>query len=222
MKCRRARKLFFDFLDGVIVDSDRVSLEEHLVECQPCASEAASMTRSIDLLHRLPAESPAENFNWKVRLQISREKNAMYRRMGSERAWMRSWNIRFATAAVSALAVALAAGYFIIKPAVMPSLQAGAQFTASSASDQSDIVKNDRPTGTLTNRDQGLPRPVALGGPRVVSDGPTGPIEESPPGFVLDPDTLVFMSLESKRMKIRLNGLQQQVETLQKNLRDCK
>jgi predicted anti-sigma-YlaC factor YlaD len=36
MKCHRAKNFIFDFLDGVLTDSDRIALEEHLNACKAC------------------------------------------------------------------------------------------------------------------------------------------------------------------------------------------
>ena len=110
MRCRQAKKLLFDYIDGVISESDRVGLERHLAECRKCEREASAMSRSLELLHRLPSESPSENFNWKLRLRLAKAKRAWRDTAESERVWQRMWNTRFAVAAVSTFAAVLVGG----------------------------------------------------------------------------------------------------------------
>jgi predicted anti-sigma-YlaC factor YlaD len=94
MNCRRARHLLFDFFDGVSNEALRAEVDRHLGECQDCDRFASEMTRSLALLRRVPMEPLDENFNWKVRLAIHREKNAALERAASANAWVRAWNVR--------------------------------------------------------------------------------------------------------------------------------
>ena len=66
MKCRRAKNLIFDFIDGMIGEQDRIALETHLTECTSCESMATSLSKSLNLLHSVPQVQPSDNFNWKV------------------------------------------------------------------------------------------------------------------------------------------------------------
>lgn len=112
MNCRRARKLINDFIDGMIADHDRLTLEQHLGACGSCEKMAAGLSRSLDLLHRVVPEELDENFTWKVRLRLARERNALARESVSHTSWVRSWNTRFAFSALSTLVVVIAVGYF--------------------------------------------------------------------------------------------------------------
>ena len=54
MKCRNAKKLIFEFIDGLEDDRKRLELENHLAGCGECDKFASQLTRSLDLLHRAP------------------------------------------------------------------------------------------------------------------------------------------------------------------------
>ena len=110
MNCRRAQHLLFDFIDGLSNETLRVELDRHLGECAMCEKFAAEMTKSLSLLHRMPMATLDENFNWKVRLAIHRERNALRSRSASAGAWARAWNVRYVAGAGIAFAVVLAAG----------------------------------------------------------------------------------------------------------------
>jgi len=120
MNCRRAKKLIYDFIDGVIADQDRLTLEQHLGACGSCEKMASGLSRSLDLLHRVAPEELDENFTWKVRLRLARERNALAKDAVSHTTWMRSWNTRFAFSALSALVIVIAVGYFSFGPSSIP------------------------------------------------------------------------------------------------------
>ncbi len=42
MRCRQAEKLIFDYIDGVISESDRLGLERHLGECRTCEATSSA------------------------------------------------------------------------------------------------------------------------------------------------------------------------------------
>lgn len=114
MKCRKARKLVFDFIDGLVSDKDRLDLETHLSQCPECDKLASQLARSMDLLHRAPQEKPSENFAWKVRLRLNQERNSVRERSVSYGALFRAWNIRYSAAAVAAFAAVLTVGLLTV------------------------------------------------------------------------------------------------------------
>ena len=120
MKCRNARKLVSEFIDGLKSDTKRLELEKHLSGCEDCDKYASQLTRCMDLLHRAPRETTSDNFAWKVRLKINQERNSVRERSASYGTLIRSWNLRFATTAASAAAVGLVGGLFLLKSAVEP------------------------------------------------------------------------------------------------------
>jgi hypothetical protein len=226
MKCRRAKQLVFDFLDGVIADSDRVGLEKHLNECESCETFASQVSRSLDLLHRAPEETPSENFNWKVRLKIAREKNNLFK----------TWNLRFALSAVSTFVLILASGYFLWSSGRLADLKA----SKGPSPDRFARMQTDQPaeqpaaTANVPRRLYSPPPSLST----LVSDRPGfedplttthGAIDESQYNYVLDesqpmilrPDSLVMIKMRSLPLRYRINQLQVQVEWLQKNLREC-
>ena len=120
MKCRNARKLVSEFIDGLKSDTIRLELEKHLSGCEECDKYASQLTRCMDLLHRAPRETTSDNFAWKVRLKLNQERNSVRERSASYGTLIRSWNLRFATTAASAAAVVLVGGLFLLKSAVEP------------------------------------------------------------------------------------------------------
>ncbi len=128
MKCRNAKKLVFDFIDGLDNDKDRLELEQHLSQCPECDKLASQLTRSMDLLHRTPQDKTSENFAWKVRLNLNQERNAVRERNVSHGALFRSWNLRYVATAASAFAVVLTVGLLAVKSEifVVPTVDRGA------------------------------------------------------------------------------------------------
>lgn len=114
MNCRRARHLLFDFFDGAGNEALRAEVDRHLGECEECDRFASEMTRSLALLRRVPLEPLDENFNWKVRLAIHREKNAALERAASANAWVRTWNVRYAVSSSLAFGAVLVVGGMLL------------------------------------------------------------------------------------------------------------
>jgi anti-sigma factor RsiW len=115
MNCRRARNLLFDFFDGFSSEPLRAEVERHLAECAECEKFASEMTRSLALLRHTPVEPLDENFNWKVRLAIHREKSAELSRARTANAWVRRWNVRYAVSGGLAFGAVLLAGTVLLR-----------------------------------------------------------------------------------------------------------
>ena len=229
MKCRQAKNLIFDHIDGMISEPDRVSLERHLNECKQCEAMATGLTRSLGLLHKLPAVEPSESFNWNLRLRLLKEKNAIRAGVETERQWFRAWNTRFAMSAVSAFAVILVAGAVLLKtgPNVTDSqkfvLKPDAMSQAASKKTPSRPAETAARTSTFDPRL--LTGPTGVG-PRPVSWGPPAgqsipmAIEDSQRP-VLDTDSLKTRFLQTRQFYFRVRQLEQQVELLQSELHKC-
>jgi hypothetical protein len=59
-KCNWVRKRLSEYLDGELVQYDRVRVHEHLRDCQPCSDELESLSNAISLIvaydsERMPA-----------------------------------------------------------------------------------------------------------------------------------------------------------------------
>ncbi len=228
MNCRRAKQLIYDYLDGVLGDSDRNILERHLSECRSCETFSAQLGKSLDLLHRAPAETPSEDFNWQVRLRLAKEKNAIGEAMATQRDIFKTWNLRFALSALSTFVVILASGVLLWNSGLLSRPGTPETFTPR----QSVTDRGSRPADTgqiawetsgpyFTNR-SGLGMPVAAGDPSLSGDGPyQRAIDEAPAPIFQNPDSTVLQSLISKKLRYRLRMLESQVEHLQKNLREC-
>ena len=224
MNCRRAKKLVFNFLDGMINDQDRLALESHLGECSKCEAMAASLTKSLDLLHRLPPAELDENFNWKVRLRLAREKNAAARPVDTH-SWARSWNRRFAFSALSTFVVAIAIGYVVMNASVMPTdFVPGRIVTAedepkANRERQQQRVKTPGETIAKPGKQTSPVIPVAVGVEPLDQSAVEGPLKEDRPTFDLDSLRVEF--LKSAAVNYRVRQLQHQVEMLQIQLREC-
>lgn len=220
MKCRRAKTLIYDFIDGMLGDSDRAMLEQHLGDCRHCEKMASGLTKSLELLRRAPKIRPDENFNWKVRLAIQKERDAATRRATGPATWVRAWNTRFAMGAVAAFAVVVTVGFYAVSSFDSPAgLSKSPAFTSNSPVEQGPVPVASNTPGT---RGKVLVNPGAVQ-PRQVSNGlgaattaSNGLIQEGP-APLLDTDALRSQFDKTRRMR----SLEDQINALQTELRSC-
>lgn len=214
MKCRRAKALIFDFIDGILSDSDRGLLEQHLGQCPSCEETAAELKKSLDLLHRAPEMKLDENFNWKVRLAIQKERDALTRQASSSGVWLRAWNARFVATAVAACAVVVVAGFYAL----------------TSFNETPDgfgnpgIAENTPPANPATpNRPQLYSSPVSGVQGKFVSTDPARQPTSSGTGlFVEDSGDLDTESLKDEFARSqRMRALEEQIMMLQSELKSC-
>ncbi|HET6348316.1 MAG TPA: zf-HC2 domain-containing protein [Candidatus Krumholzibacteria bacterium] len=158
MNCHRARQLLFDFFDGLSNEALRAEVDRHLGECEECDRFATEMTRSLALLRRAPVEPLDENFNWKVRLAIHREKNAALARANSAGAWVRMWNIRYAVSSGLAFAVVLAVGALALHNGVVPAPAGLATTVTTPAQDVANSADETSPVTTDPSAHMLVPR----------------------------------------------------------------
>lgn len=195
MKCRRARQLLFDFVDGLGSEALRAELDFHLGECSECERFASELTRSLDLLKRMPAQALDDNFNWKVRLAIHRERNAMRASGASPGAWARSWNLRYVVSASVAFAAVLVVGAGLRDHVVLPG-PAGMQTTVASQERPAETTPPRQTSNVsysfeqhpLVPRGNAGPTLVGFGGDPSVAQGaaPQGAIDPSASDAVVD------------------------------------
>ena len=236
MKCRHAKKLIFDYIDGMISDQDRIGLEKHLGGCRSCEEMATGMNKSLDLLHRLPPVEPDENFNWKLRLRLAREKNALYADTGSERLWFKWWNTRFALSALSAFVIVVAAGFIMLRSGFGPGAGTGSSpepeirwdsMPPVAENTQKPVTETQPSTPTTRRAPSNIPWFSVGGGPQLVSSsdpgltiGYGGAMERSNEPMI-DLDSLRTRWLHTHRETYRIRQLEQQVELLQTELERC-
>lgn len=233
MNCRRARKLVFEFLDGLSDDTKRAALEKHLAGCSECESLASGLARSMDLLHRAPTENPSENFGWKVRLKLNQERNAIHERTMSQGSLLRMWNLRYATGAVAAFVVVVAVGVFAFTSGVI-SFDANSPRTGpdpeiagkvpedSGAVDEGRRADRQSTEQFLTDLERRNIRTVS--GP----NGANGPavaippvIEEFQSPFITDLDSIVRVETEALSPDAQAKYLQERIRLLQRHLERC-
>jgi len=224
MKCSRAQELLFDFIDGLSDESLRAELDRHVGECPACEKFAAEMTRSLSLLRKVPRESLDENFNWRVRLAIHRERNAVRSGAASVGSWARAWNVRYAAGAGVAFAVVLAAGVVMqrtgsLSPPERTAMQPDTRDVATV--DPGRRVTAQRPTsvnlsplvtseGTLVS--EGIPLRGYAGGSPLV-----GAIDD-PQRSEAVIDSLMEMQLTPLAPEERARFIQRQINRLQSRL----
>ncbi len=218
MRCRRAKSLIFEFIDGMIGDQNRIALEQHLNECPSCESMAQGLSKSLELLHKLPSAKPHENFTWKVRLRIAKERNTFAAGAVSQKTWLRAWNARFALSALSTFAVVLATGYFVTK-----SLDGPWGISSLKRSDQAAKIASDavspRKTQTAT---RGINQSTGNFGPTAVSNRPGDRSGILDGGADLIQDGKVSETVSPDSLWRRERQLEDQVRRLRAELLQCK
>jgi hypothetical protein len=246
MKCRNAKSLIFEFVDGLDDDTKRLELEQHLAGCGACDKFATQLTRSLDLLHRAPREETSDNFAWKIRLKLNQERNAVQERHASYGVIVRSWNLRYATAAVAAAAVVLVGGLAVFqsglapsspvagsppsvaveKPAGMDESQGSAEVAQGSERPSTLANPVDQTGGRSTQTkptfsDGARPRLVSdLGAPRQSRGRIIGVdlIDRSAPLSVAQMDSLVHTQLDMLTAEEQVQYLSQYIILLQRHL----
>ncbi len=238
MNCNRAKRLIDAWIDGDLPESRRAELEAHLAECASCEREATALSRSLALLRRAPVEEPAENFNWRVRLAIHRERQRLVEEAASTRSTLRAWNARFALSAAAGFAAILVGGWFGMQsyfagapgatPTDVASSAAGTSrveverpaTSASSASLAERALRSAR-VGRRTTPSPFGADPLATGAGRLVSGGVLD-LTRGPRGGAIDMvddpsalDSLVRRELAGLSNEARVRYLRCRIELLQ-------
>lgn len=214
MNCRRARHLLFDFFDGASNEALRAEVDRHLGECEECDRFASEMTRSLALLRRVPVEPLDENFNWKVRLAIHREKNAALERAASAGAWVRTWNVRYAVSSGLAFgAVLVVGGVLLLRGGVVsaPMQVAGPSLQATQGTNTGPAPV---PRSTLHAPVRNDMRTMVSTGPTVVnkSVAPVGAIDDAKEARI---DSLINSEMMRLPESDRAQFIQRRIEKLQ-------
>jgi len=233
MKCRQAKHLLFDFVDGMSNEALRAELDRHLGTCPECDRFAGEMTRCLALVHRTPVEPLDENFNWKVRLAIHRERNALRSRSVATGAWARAWNLRYAMGTGVAFGAVLVAGALMLRTGPVDSgLQAGLNSAGSARTLTNDAPRTMRqvatqhpplvpqPTRSGTRSPGIVERFVTNGGSGMPMSGnehaPDGAIDESTTDATID--SLVSFDLRHMTPAERAAYIQRRIIRLQLHL----
>ena len=145
MNCRRAKKLVYDFVDGLCTETDQIELESHLGDCEPCDKLKSQLARSLDMLKRAPVEPVDDNFNWRVRLAIRKELATARDVSSSQRGLFRRWNIGYAASAAAGFAVILLAGWMAIGSGDGPASVNGLDNLSNITEPVADIPGNSSP-----------------------------------------------------------------------------
>lgn len=220
MKCRRARRMMNDFLDGAIGDRDRLILEEHLAGCASCDRMAKNLSKSLELLRRLEPVQPDENFTWNVRLRIAREKQALAEAASSYGGAFGFFNRRFAASAVAAFAAVVIGGYAVMQSSGL--LTPRSETTTARRMAGADGARSATPQSPFkqpSSRGVQQRAVTTLPSPLQVSDF-EGPLREDT-GPALDLDLLLRRYRDTQVTRHRVRQLQEQVDLLTDELRAC-
>jgi hypothetical protein len=222
MNCRRAKKLVFDFIDGIADEPVRLELEQHLSQCEECEKLASGLTRSMDLLHRAPVETLDENFNWKVRLGVHKERRAIEESLASQGAMFKAWNIRYIASAAAGLVMMIAAGWMAVGTGLV-AWNGGAAVTnpAPLAYNDAGASSSATPSTQLqgspfTSRSAAQPVSEGLHGPVRRENARQGAITSSNGGVNLD--SLIQVEMSRRSDAERVQYLQQQIQLLNRHL----
>lgn len=229
MNCRRAKKLVFEFIDGLAGESSRAELEKHLSGCPECEKLASQLTRSMDLVHRAPVETLDDNFNWKVRLAIHKERNVMQESMASQGALFKAWNLRYAASAAAGLVMVMAVGWMALGTG-MVSWERGSATSGPVATVPSETIvatpsAQEQNTMQMTESPftrQPAAQPVSEGGlhgPVRRVTGRQGAITLADSGVNLD--SLIGVEMADKSEAERVQYLQERIELLNQHLDRC-
>jgi len=223
MNCRRARQLVFEFVDGLKDERIRLELENHLAGCGECEKLASQVVRSMDLVHRAPVETLDDNFNWKVRLAIHKERHALQEGLASQGTLLRTWNLRYAMSAVAGFAMVVAAGWAALSTGVI-TLGSGAAVMTPPATVAEGTSPNGVP-GIRAINDPFIKTPafteVRFGAPadEGVAQRSGGALDTSTP---VDLDSLVQAEMANRTDAERVQYLQERIDLLQSHLEKCK
>ncbi len=115
MRCKKARRLYFLNHDGMLDESKRMKLEEHINICPECAAFVEEMDRSLGLLSDLAQPEPTENFEWNLKRRILLEKSKMARRIGGNYLNEWQWGVKFIASAAAVSIMVLAGVWYIAR-----------------------------------------------------------------------------------------------------------
>ncbi len=107
MRCNKARGLYLRNRDGLLDESGRMKLQEHLNVCGSCAGYVTEMDQCLDLLGDLSECCPSENFEWNLKRRIVQEKARLVRI--NERRYFGewTWGVKFIASAAAAVLIVL-------------------------------------------------------------------------------------------------------------------
>ena len=107
MRCNKARGLYCKNRDGLLDESGRMKLQEHLDVCESCTGFVTEMDQCLDLLGDLPECCPSDNFEWNLKRRIVHEKARLVRI--NERLYFGdwTWGLKFIASAAAVVLIVL-------------------------------------------------------------------------------------------------------------------
>lgn len=115
MNCRTARKMFWTYADRALADAERRELEAHRSACTPCAESLRELEQAHAWLAELPVAEPADNFDWRLKLRLSKLAAEAAPAWNEARRFAWRPSLQFAASAAVAAALVLAIGLSVLR-----------------------------------------------------------------------------------------------------------
>jgi anti-sigma factor RsiW len=114
MNCRTAKDRTLARQDGPLSAGAESALQAHLSSCGGCALHARELELMHHLLRDLPVSEPSANFDWRLRLRLSKLQQEETEVVPSRGRFAWRWPLQFAgSAAVAAVGVLLIGAFFV-------------------------------------------------------------------------------------------------------------
>src|SRR2546428_177331 len=99
MNCRTAKDRALARRDASLPAVEEAALQAHLSHCSRCAELGREMDTVLRWVQELPLQEPAANFDWRLRLRLSRLEQEGFAAAGPQWSERRAWALRFAGSA---------------------------------------------------------------------------------------------------------------------------
>ncbi len=156
MRCKTAGTYWLMNRDGLLDESGKIRLQQHLEACSKCASDANEMEICLSMLDRLPDPEVSENFEWNLKRKIALEKATVMRRQAGS-IFAGAWGASFVAGAAAMLVIALAGAWFLLRD-TGPSAARGGNIAVS----QPGAVPADRANYNINYTNTGYPTGVKM------------------------------------------------------------
>lgn len=120
MNCRRARDLFWTFDEATVADRDRRQVATHRAQCTLCAEYMRDLEQARTWLRELPVAEPPENFDWRLKLRLSKLGDEALPPWRETRRFAWRPSMQFAASAALAATVVLAVGLSVFRSNPQP------------------------------------------------------------------------------------------------------
>lgn len=107
MRCKKARGLYFENRDGLLDESEKMKLQEHLNVCHSCSEYVTEMDQCLGMLGDLPECCPSENFEWNLKRRIVQERARLVRIHERRYFGEWTWGLKFVASAAAVVLIVI-------------------------------------------------------------------------------------------------------------------